>query len=648
MNIKSSTSFYDRMAEHYDRLTSEHAYSLGDEIHAAVTAFEGRANRSVLDIGIGTGLLSARLATLGYEISGLDGSQEMLRLCAAKHFAKRLICFAISDGSIPPLGQTFDFVICAGMLEFVRDKRRFLESVYGLLDEGGIFVVAVRDPELNPQFSTVDHGGAPVDAAALINPGMVVFHHTWTDVKAILLDLGFEVVAVKDVLAYSSPSQVADIMNRLVTCRRMPTSPAASLNASLDKTLREWGFSAKDVDSVAIPLVLEGSTVARLERDVDVLSRLVTRLMRLNTLKRHRKAHQFTLGAEKIRSLRETPFIARPDFILCDGKMKLIELNVDSSLGGLVQIAKLVNVLRNSPMIGADFYYRSPIEGLEHYLMGLLDGKVSTCAILSSRSFSEYYKGITFELATALRNAGLQCSCCYADELDFGDYVTFNDAPIGLLFRMDAILGYSDDTLRLKQCLAQAAKTHTAVVADSRFLAIEHKAVLADLWHLASVGSNVLTDEEADLIREMVVPTFYLTQLRPRGKETRHQYLLRHKDKHVVKRMFSFGGSHTYVGLYLSNAEWEAATMNALREPSMWVVQDYIDPDRAIRHADRFVMHRGSEGKRCIISPFVFQSTIAGFLCRTHLDEAEGVLGLGATASMGLMLVGEKTTTSAE
>ncbi len=218
--LKASVGLYDAMAPDYDRLTTENSYSLAEEVFAAVVGNDSRPGLTILDIGIGTGLCSEGLAAKGHAVTGIDGSAEMLKACNDKGFAKELIHATIDGGHVPVEGQTFDIVICVGVYEFIAEADQFLADIARILNPRGLLVLAVRDPELNPQFTAVEHNGCMIDAGVLANPGVLLFHHTWTRTKAALETLGFGILEAKEVLAYTSPSQNAAIMNRLAICKR--------------------------------------------------------------------------------------------------------------------------------------------------------------------------------------------------------------------------------------------------------------------------------------------------------------------------------------------------------------------------------------------------------------------------------------------
>lgn len=71
-------SGYSKFAWFYDRLTENVDYDfIGNRIDKLVTCFGGRKN-ILLEIGCGTGTLCEKMNSLGYDVIGVDSSQEML------------------------------------------------------------------------------------------------------------------------------------------------------------------------------------------------------------------------------------------------------------------------------------------------------------------------------------------------------------------------------------------------------------------------------------------------------------------------------------------------------------------------------------------------------------------------------------------
>lgn len=84
-----------------------------------------REKPDVLDIGFGTGTLTARLYQRGCEIWGQDFSKEMLRIAAKKMPKARLFRGDFSEGLVPQLARVrYDFIIATYSLHHLADAQK--------------------------------------------------------------------------------------------------------------------------------------------------------------------------------------------------------------------------------------------------------------------------------------------------------------------------------------------------------------------------------------------------------------------------------------------------------------------------------------------------------------------------------------------
>ena len=103
---------------------------------------KGRAK--VLDIGFGTGTLTAKLYEGGCEIWGQDFSERMIELAKAKMPGARLFQGDFSRGLAgPKLSERYGFIIATYSLHHLTDSEKisFINTLTGLLKEGGAILI---------------------------------------------------------------------------------------------------------------------------------------------------------------------------------------------------------------------------------------------------------------------------------------------------------------------------------------------------------------------------------------------------------------------------------------------------------------------------------------------------------------------------
>ena len=103
-------SIYDSKVREYDSHTHEVLFGMCYEYI--------KPGDSLLDLGIGTGLSSVLFAKAGLDVTGLDESQEMLKECKKKGFAKEIKQYNVQDVPLPYSDNAFSHVICCGVFHF--------------------------------------------------------------------------------------------------------------------------------------------------------------------------------------------------------------------------------------------------------------------------------------------------------------------------------------------------------------------------------------------------------------------------------------------------------------------------------------------------------------------------------------------------
>lgn len=94
--------------------------------------------RRVLDVGAGTGELSLILAARGYEVTAVE--RYPLEDAAAGQIEFHQ---ADLDEGFPPLKGAYDWILCADVLEHVREPQLLLRRLHALLTPGGVILASL-------------------------------------------------------------------------------------------------------------------------------------------------------------------------------------------------------------------------------------------------------------------------------------------------------------------------------------------------------------------------------------------------------------------------------------------------------------------------------------------------------------------------
>ncbi|WP_019415541.1 class I SAM-dependent methyltransferase [Paenisporosarcina sp. TG20] len=133
-------SSYKEFAHIYDALMTDIPYD--KYVDKVVSSVENVKGKSLLDVGCGTGVLSAKFAEQGFLVQGVDLSGEMLAI-ASNRFQKEGLNIPLFHQSMTELDgfQEVDVAILAiDSLNYLEDETQILQTLHGiykLLKEGG-------------------------------------------------------------------------------------------------------------------------------------------------------------------------------------------------------------------------------------------------------------------------------------------------------------------------------------------------------------------------------------------------------------------------------------------------------------------------------------------------------------------------------
>lgn len=93
--------------------------------------------KRILDLGCGNGVLTAKLASMGAEVVGMDRSEEMLKLAREQHPE---LWFSCQDASVFSFDEPFDAVFSNAVFHWIPDQDGLIQSIVRALKPGGRLV----------------------------------------------------------------------------------------------------------------------------------------------------------------------------------------------------------------------------------------------------------------------------------------------------------------------------------------------------------------------------------------------------------------------------------------------------------------------------------------------------------------------------
>ena len=115
-----------------------------DVLNTIYNIVHKREKTKILDIGFGTGILTKKLYDDGYEIYGIDFSQNMIEIAKEKMPLARLIKYDFSKGLPEEIKDiSFDYIISAYAMHHLVgvEKIEFIEKLENYLNKDGKIII---------------------------------------------------------------------------------------------------------------------------------------------------------------------------------------------------------------------------------------------------------------------------------------------------------------------------------------------------------------------------------------------------------------------------------------------------------------------------------------------------------------------------
>ena len=144
---------YEFLADSYDRLTRDIPYGEILDFYQRIMALYGKTPRTVLDLACGTGSMSVLLAQAGYQVLGVDRSEQMLTVAydKAMELEENRPYFICQPMEKLRLAQPVDCAVCClDSLNYVTDPalcRQAIRRIYSQFKPGGLLIFDINSEE---------------------------------------------------------------------------------------------------------------------------------------------------------------------------------------------------------------------------------------------------------------------------------------------------------------------------------------------------------------------------------------------------------------------------------------------------------------------------------------------------------------------
>jgi 2-polyprenyl-3-methyl-5-hydroxy-6-metoxy-1,4-benzoquinol methylase len=123
----------------YDRIADRKRL---DFISEAISS-KAQSQAKILDVGCGNGVISRHLGKLGFNVLGIDVSEQTIDRARTLNTMPNVQFEVISAEQLVAQGDTFDAIICSEVLEHLQDPASLLKVLYKSLKPDGLLIVTV-------------------------------------------------------------------------------------------------------------------------------------------------------------------------------------------------------------------------------------------------------------------------------------------------------------------------------------------------------------------------------------------------------------------------------------------------------------------------------------------------------------------------
>ena len=135
MDINKIKSFFDFHAATWD----DHQERKEDVIDFILEKSDVREGSRVLDVATGTGVLIGDYLYRGAKVTGIDISDEMIRVASGKFSEARFVC---ADAQSYRFDESFDVIVVYNAFPHFSDRDSLFENLVSMLEDGGRLTVA--------------------------------------------------------------------------------------------------------------------------------------------------------------------------------------------------------------------------------------------------------------------------------------------------------------------------------------------------------------------------------------------------------------------------------------------------------------------------------------------------------------------------
>jgi len=274
-------------------------------------------------------------------------------------------------------------------------------------------------------------------------------------------------------------------------------------------------------------------------------------------------------------------WFSRADLMKSEQGFKLIEFNIDSSVGGqeVGELNRIYTEEYDGVLNGTQIH--DPIEGaighFERFFSSMGWGKEEkTIGIIDWYPDMELYIEDHKILAERLKHAGFKALICHQENLTVKEEGLFlEDDKIDILYKFFLLSDALSNLQGVKPIADLIREGKVIAINDIHTDAFSNKGNLALLWEMLDKGH--LSEEKESVVKHFIPWTsFVKNKILYKGKETNIYSFTEEKDNLVLKPVRGYGGNGVILGWSCSVEEWKESINNALQSKEPYIIQERV------------------------------------------------------------------------
>ena len=318
----------------------------------------------------------------------------------------------------------------------------------------------------------------------------------------------------------------------------------------------------------------------------------------------------------------------RYDLFFYGDSFKVIEINADSP--GFVAQLGLTDTIYLESVFFSEFKKKNKIRKLPDMKKTLLKSLIKTYNEFGGRKkrpsialvdwhnvktmYDQYYTQEYFQ------SEGYPTFVCQPPDLKYKNKkLAYKGKKIDIIYRRFLSQDYLKEPKKFRPILNALKDKAVCMVNPFVSTIVNDKSFLSKL--AAGRFDKILTEKEKEVVKEVIPWSIELNDITVKmyqGRKGMKNYIIKNKNKLVLKPAADYGGNDVFVGDVTDKKTWEKATNKALKEKK-WVVQELLDiPEIEVPIIDKKVKF---ENRYLNLCPYVIEGKVAGFLTRVSASK---------------------------